>query len=325
MQRRTLLAAAGASTLSLAHGLARGADYPERPIRLIVPFQPGSGPDALARVVADELAPRLGQPIVVDNAPGAGGVIGAMALKRAVPDGYTLGLFANTHTINVHTFRSMPYDTARDFTPIGALLTNATVLAVAAHSPYKSVADLVEALKRAPGTLNYASGGKGSIAHLAVEMLLQQTGTQAVHVPYKGAVDIATAMLSGQTQFGMPTLGVAANFLRNGQIRVLAVASGARARLLPDVPTLAELLPPGVRVDNWSGLFAPMNLPEAVRQRIFREIAAVQDSSRYAELMKATGADIMRSESPLQFTGFVGAELERYGKLMRSIGMEATA
>ncbi|MGH8784162.1 MAG: Bug family tripartite tricarboxylate transporter substrate binding protein [Cupriavidus necator] len=324
MQRRTLLATAGATAFSLVSGQTRASSYPDRPIRLVVPFQPGSGPDGLARVVAEGLSAGLGQTVVVENAPGAGGVIGAMALKRAAPDGYTIGLFANTHVINVHTFRNMPYHTARDFTPIGALVTNATVLAVPVGSPYKSAGDLVDAMKRAPGTLNYGSGGKGSIAHLAVELLLQQTGTQAVHVPYKGAVDIVTAMLSGQTQFGMPTMGVSANYLRNGQIRVLAVASGTRTRLLPDVPTLAEVLPPGVRVDNWSGLFAPAHLPEAVTQRLFREIAVVQGSSRYVDFMKSTGADVMRSESPRQFAGFVATELDRFGKLMRSIGMEPT-
>ncbi len=161
--------------------------------------------------------------------PGAGGIIGANALRRAAPDGYTLGILANQHVINVHMYSRMPYDPVRDFTAITALSGGPSALVVPASSPYRSASELVAAMKKSPGKFNYGSGGKGSIAHLAVESLLHQTGCEAVHVPYKGAPEIITAMLTGQTQFGMPVLATAAQYVRNGQIRVLAVTAAARS------------------------------------------------------------------------------------------------
>lgn len=325
MNRRQWLTLAGAAALGGLAGPARAdAGYPKRPLRLLVPFLAGSAPDSTARVLAEGLRQRLGQPVVVENAAGAGGVIGAGMLKRAAPDGYTLGVLANTHVINVHTFRRPPYDPARDFTPIAALAGGPTVLAVPASAPYRSVADLVAALRRKPGGFSFGSGGKGSIAHLAVEMLLHQSGTRALHVPYKGATELVTAMLSGQTDFGMPVLGTAAQYLHNGQLRALAVSSPARSPYFPEVPTLAEALPPGFVIDNWSGLFAPAGLPAPLLQRLFAAVGQVQASGAFDTQLRATAGELRRSPSPAEFAALVAGDARRYGALMNEIGMEST-
>lgn len=324
MHRRTWLAAAGAAALGGILPRAYAADgYPNRPIRLIVPFLAGTSPDNMARALSAELAPKLGQPLVVENMPGAGGIIGGRALKRAAADGYTLGVLANTHVINIHMYKQMPYDPARDFTCIAPLSGGPTALVVPANSPYRTAADLIAAMKRAPGKLNYGSGGKGSIAHLAVESMLHQTGTEAVHVPYKGAPEILTAMLTGQTQFGMPVLSTATSYLRNGQVRSLAVTTAERSRYFPDVPTLAEALPPGSVLDNWSGLFAPAGMPAALTLRLFTAINEVQASGKLDAMLEASAGELRRSASPAQFREMVSAETRRYASLMRDIGMTA--
>ncbi|MGT2453435.1 tripartite tricarboxylate transporter substrate-binding protein [Cupriavidus basilensis] len=322
MNRRTWLAAASAAALSSVLAPARAAaPYPNRPIRLIVPFLAGSAPDNIARTLAAELGRQLGQPLVVENMPGAGGIIGAGALKRAAADGYTLGILANTHVINVHMYRNMKYDPAHDFTSIAAISGGPTALVVPADAPYKTAGDLIAAMKRAPGKLNYGSGGKGSIAHLAVEALLHQTGTEAVHIPYKGATEIITSMLSGQTQFGMPVLSTATQYLRNGQVRALAVSSSARSTYFPEVPTFAEAMPPGFVLDNWTGLFAPARLPAELTQRLFAAVSELQASGRLDAQIKANAGELRRSASPAQFNATVAADSARYGTLIRSIGM----
>lgn len=322
MNRRTWLATASAAALSSMLAPARAAaTYPNRPIRLIVPFLAGSAPDNLARTLSAELGRQLGQPLVVENMPGAGGIIGASALKRAAADGYTLGILANTHVINVHMYRNMPYDPAHDFTSIAAISGGPTALVVPVDAPYKTAADLIAAMKRAPGKLNYGSGGKGSIAHLAVEALLHQTGTDAVHIPYKGATEIITSMLSGQTQFGMPVLSTATQYLRNGQVRALAVSSAARSVYFPDVPTFAEAMPPGFVLDNWTGLFAPARFPSELTQRLFAAVTGLQAGGRLDAQIKANAGELRRSASPAQFNAAVAADSARYGTLIRSIGM----
>lgn len=327
MNRRQWLATAGAAVGATALGGTMGrvalaaAPYPSRPIRLIVPFIAGTSPDSIARTISAELAPVLGQPLVVENIGGAGGIIGARALKRAEPDGYTLGVLANQHVINVHLYKEPPYDAAKDFVAISALSGSAVVLAVPATSPIKTARDLIDAMKQRPGAMNYGSGGKGSVSHLAVESLLHQTHTKAVHIPYKGASEILTAMLSGQTQFGMPVLSTAAPFLRNGQIRALAVSSATRSVYFPDVPTLTEALPPGFVLDNWSGLFAPAGLPTPIAKRLFDAVAKLQASGKLNATMKANAGEIRKSDSPAQFTQMVAADDARYGRLIGEIGM----
>ncbi|SOZ40298.1 tripartite tricarboxylate transporter substrate binding protein [Cupriavidus neocaledonicus] len=325
MNRRNWLASAGAAALGSLLLPARAATatspYPGRPIRLIVPFIAGSTPDNVARTLSAELGKKLGQPLVVENMPGAGGIIGASALRRAAPDGYTLGILANSHVINVHMYRKMPYDPTQDFTPITALSGGPSALVVPVSAPYKTAAELVAAMKKEPGKFNYGSGGKGSIAHLAVEAMLHQTGCDAVHIPYKGAPEILTSMLTGQTQFGMPVLGTATQYVRNHQVRVLAVTAAARSPYFPDVPTMAEALPPGFVIDNWSGLFAPANFPADLAQKLHAAVRALQSAGVFDAQLKANAGELRRSASPAQFGTMVASDNARYGDLMKSIGM----
>ncbi|CAM3355385.1 tripartite tricarboxylate transporter substrate binding protein [Cupriavidus taiwanensis] len=325
MNRRNWLATAGAAALGSlllpARAVRAASPYPSRPIRLIVPFIAGSTPDNVARTLSAELGKKLGQPLVVENMPGAGGIIGAGALRRAAPDGYTLGILANSHVINVHMYRKMPYDPTHDFTPITALSGGPSALVVPMSSPYKSAAELVAAMKKEPGKFNYGSGGKGSIAHLAVETMLHQAGCEAVHIPYKGAPEILTSMLTGQTQFGMPVLGTATQYVRNNQVRVLAVTAAARSPYFPDVPTMAEALPPGFVIDNWSGLFAPANFPADLAQKLHAAVRALQSAGVFDAQLKANAGELRRSASPAQFGTMVASDNARYGDLMKSIGM----
>lgn len=322
LRRQALRSLAGVAAALAAPTALFAQDYPVRPIRLIVPFQAGSTPDLWARSVGSLMRTRLGQPWVVENVPGAGGSIGAAAVKRAAADGYTLGLFANTQAITAHTFSSPPYVLSQDFIAITGLSSGESLLTVPASSPVQSARDLIDTLKAKPGEVAYGSGGNGSIAHLAVEQLLQQTGTRALHVPYKGALDIVTSQLSGQTAFGMPILGTAANFVKSGKLRGLAVTSRKRSPLLPDVPTLHEALPPGFELVSWSGLFAPAKTPKPIIARLFEEIDAVVRSGALEELAAGMGGSVAVYDSQAQFQAFVDSEDKRFRDLVTSVGVK---
>lgn len=326
LNRRQWLVLAGATGLSTVAGSAFASGrYPERPIRLIVPFAPGTSPDTAARQVSALAGPMLGQSIVVDNIPGAGGIIGASALRRAKPDGYTIGMLANSHAANVYTQRVRPYDIGKHFTPIAALLGGYQCVAVRTDSPFRSAKELVEAMRRQPDQLNFGSGGPASPAHLVAAMLLRQTGTRATHVPYKGANDFVMAILMNQVQFGCPPIATVLPFLRKGQVRLLAVVSPSRSTLVPDVPTLAEALSPGFWLDNWLGLFGPAGMPSDRQQTLFQASRKLQGARAFLDWAATTTSDIRISESPADFGRTVAADGVRYGKLMHELGLDASA
>ncbi|HEY9223430.1 MAG TPA: tripartite tricarboxylate transporter substrate-binding protein [Variovorax sp.] len=323
MQRRQLLQ----SLVGAAAGLALpasswAAEYPDKAVRLLVPFQPGSTPDIWARGIGSELAKRMGQAFVVENVPGAGGSIGASTVKRAPADGYTLGLFANTQAITAHTFKSPPYELTKDFVAIAPLGGGVSLLTVPAASPIHSGKELVAALKAKPGEMPFASGGNGSVAHLTVEQLLKQTGTKALHVPYKGSPDIISSQISGQTKFGMPIFGSALSFVKSGQLRALAITGDKRSPLLPDVPTLKEALPPGFVLSSWAGVFAPAQTPAPVVQRLFKEIDAGMRSGALNTLAEGMGSDIMTLDSQRAFQAFVNDEDQRFGALIKDVNVK---
>jgi tripartite-type tricarboxylate transporter receptor subunit TctC len=324
MHKRKFLKAMAIPAAGLFPTMASWAaePWPQRPIKVLVPFQPGNTADIWARSLGTALAARLGQPFVVENMPGAGGSIGANALKRAAADGYTLGVFANTQAITAHTFTKPPYVLTTDFLAIAPLGSNASVLTVPADSPYRTAQELIAALKAKPGALSYGSGGNGSIAHLGMAQLLRATGTKALHVPYKGSLDIVSAQLSGQTQFGMPVLGSAVAFIKDGRLRALAVTGGKRSPLVPDVPTLMEALPPGFQLDSWAGVFAPAGTPTSIVERLHKEITAILKSGAMDELAKAMGSDVNTTASAADFQRFVTAENKRYGELVEAVGVK---
>jgi tripartite-type tricarboxylate transporter receptor subunit TctC len=324
MDKRQFLQTAGAAAAACmaTPALWAAGSYPQRPIRLLVPFQAGSSPDTWGRAIGSILSTRLGQPVVVENMPGAGGTIGTVALKRAAPDGYTLGLLANTQAITVHTFQTPPYDLTADFVAVASIGGGASLLTVPATSPIRTAKDLIAALKAKPGELAYGSGGNGSIAHLATEQLLSDAGATALHVPYRGAPDIITSQLSGQTQFGMPILGSSMLFVRSGKLRPLAISSEKRSAFLPGVPTLAEALPPGFTLSSWSGFFAPARTPAPIVDRLHSEIRAILRSNQLDELAHSMGSDIQPMDSPAQFQQFVNAEDKRFAAQIKNIGLK---
>ncbi len=252
--------------------------------------------------------------------PGAGGIIGANALRRAAPDGYTLGILANQHVINVHMYSKMPYDPVRDFTAITALSGGPSALVVPASSPYRSAGELVAAMKKSPGKFNYGSGGKGSIAHLAVESLLHQTGCEAVHVPYKRAgnhhrhADGPDPVRHAGARHRRPIRAQWPDSCAGGDRRVALARFPGRA-------TLAQALPPGFVIDNWSGLFAPAGFPPALTQKLHAAVSALQNAGVFDVQLKANAGELRHSASPAQFGDMVASDNARYGELMKAIGM----
>ncbi len=321
MNRRSWLLATTAGLALTSVRTALAGTYPDRPIRMIVPFLAGSSPDLLARMLGAELGNRLRQPVVVENMPGAGGLIGTTALKRAAPDGYTLGLLANTQLIGSHIYPKKPYDLATDFTPITCFSGGASVVVVKSSSNIRTLRELIGQIQSKPDQYNYASSGKGSIAHLAAEALLRQHNARAVHIPYKGGPEIVTAILNDQVKFGVTVVSTTMPFLRSGQLVPLAVTTAGRSVLLPNVPTMAEALPPGYVIDNWGGIFAPARLPPELLSLLFTHLHAIIAEGKLDAHARNSGAEIRPSKSPAEFAEFVRAEDRQYAKWIAGIGM----
>jgi tripartite-type tricarboxylate transporter receptor subunit TctC len=299
------------------------AQYPVKPIRLVVPFIPGSAPDVLARNVAERLAPRLGQPIVIENRGGAGGNIGAEVAAKAPADGYTLLLATSSHVVNPALYRKVNYDPVRDFAPVSLLITMPSLLVVPADSPAKSVADLVALAKAKPGALNYGSGGPGSLAHLAGATFQKTAGIDVVHVPYKGAPEIVTSLLSGQSQFAFPTFSTALPQVKAGKLRALAVTSPRRNPQLPDVPTIDEAMPPGFELEAWFGLWAPAGTPPDALRRIAAEVDAILRDPEFRAKLAGDGSDVAANGTPEAFAAYVRDEAAKWRRVVKDSGATA--
>ncbi|WP_270937032.1 tripartite tricarboxylate transporter substrate binding protein [Falsiroseomonas oryzae] len=319
MRRRAMLAlGAGLPVASVARAQgSAAAAWPSRPVRLLVPFIPGSAPDVIARQLAERIAPALGQPVVVENRGGAGGNIGFEAAARAAPDGYTLLLGTNSLIINpALTRRSLGFDAFRDFAPITVAFAMPHLLIVPPGGP-DSLAALIASLRARPDQ-NYASGGNGSGAHLAAEMFKARAGVQATHVPFRGAPDIVNNVMSGQVQLGFPTLATATELVRAGRLKALGVTSAARNHALPNVPPIAETLP-GFDLVSWFAVMAPAGTPPAV---ILRVDAAVQDALADAAFRARATADGSTAVGlgPDRFAAFLRREAEIWGEAVRVSG-----
>ena len=312
--------------LSLATALqaqpSSAENYPRQPIKLVVPYAAGGGPDVLARRLADKLGPLLGQTVYVDNRVGAGGVIAAETVAAARPDGYTLLLGASTHVTQKLLSPSVRFDPLTQFVHITRIGTSPSVLIVAANSPYRSVRELADAARAAPDKLNYASGGIGSAAHLSGAAFVSAAGVEVAHIPYRGSVDIVPSIMTGDTQFGFPVLSTALPFVEQGKVRALAVTSSRRSARLPDVPTLKEALGRDELVlDAWSGLWAPAATPKPIVDKIN---AAVLKALADPQLRKAyddLGAPVNPTATPQEFTQFVLAETAKYARLVARSGI----
>lgn len=311
--------------LLLATAIAAGvagpaaAQYPDKPVRLVVPFTAGGSPDTTARRVAQRLTQELKQQFIVENRPGAAGNIGAETVARSAPDGYTLMMMANSHVINPALYARINYDVVKDFTPICLILRGASMMVVPASSPARTVKEFVDLAKANPGKLNFGSGGAGSPAHLAAEAFRQATGIDYVHVPYKGAPEIVRALLSDQVQVGFPTFETALGQVQRKTLRALATTGSKRSRLLPDTPTLLEALPDGFSLEGWLGLVAPAGTPPEVGQAIVAAMTNALRDPAFREQLESGGSDIDFRPGP-EFGAILPGELVKWRKLVEGVG-----
>jgi tripartite-type tricarboxylate transporter receptor subunit TctC len=300
-----------------ARAQAVAQEWPTRAVKLYVPFGPGSTPDMVARVIADRLAQKLGQPFVVEDKPGASGNLGTDAVAKAEPDGYTLGIsIAGPLAINALLFGKLPYDPAKDFAYVTMLATQPSALAVNARLGVSTVAELVALLKRSPGKYNFGSIGNGSVSHLAMEAIALKSGTQIVHVPYTSSPQAMTALLRGDVEMAcLPAIAVTPQ-LASGAVKILAVSTAARSALLPGIPTLRES---GIDVeaDAWNGLIAPAGTPDAIVAKIAREVAEVITAPEVRDKL-ATQLMEPIPGTPAQFRARIDADLARWAPVIRA-------
>src|SRR5687767_3786443 len=315
---KKLLAAA---FLLCAAGLACAQSYPVRPIRIIVPFPPGGGNDTVARAIAQEASPGLGQSIVVDNRPGAGGIIGAHEAARAAPDGYTLFLGGvGSHAVNPNLHSKLPYDPIKDFAPITLVASAPSVLVVHPSVPARSIAEFAAFVRANPGKLNYASNGNGSSSHMAAVLYETNAGVKMTHVPYKGFGPALTDLMSGRIELMFNSIVAILPHIQSGKLRALAVTSRKRSSLLPEVPTLAEAGLPEYEAGSWYGILAPAGTPPAVLQRLHVEITRAVQTPEVQKRLAGEGADVIGS-TPQEFAAHIAAELARMREVVRAGGM----
>ena len=318
-----LLAACLALLMSLVApaALAQPADYPNKPIQLVVPFASGGPTDVIARQVGQKLGERLKQPVVIVNKPGAGGNLGSASVVSAPPDGYTLLLgTVSTHGINPSLYKTMPYDHRKDFVAISQLTLVPSVLVVNNNFPPKSVPELVDYLKKNPGKVFYATPGAGTSIHLASEMLKMNTGTDMTHVPYKGSAPAMVDVIGGQVQLMFDNTVTAWPQVKGGKVRALGVTSKQRLKSAPDVPAIAEFLP-GFEANAWHGIFAPAGTPKPIVDRLAQEIQAVMKDPAIVEAFTKVDT-IPVGNTPAQFSAFVDSETERWGAVVKKLGLQ---
>lgn len=288
-----------------------------KPISLVVPFAAGGTSDMLGRMIAQELGASLGQTVLVENKGGAGGVLGADAVARSKPDGYTLllGTIA-THAINPSLLPTISYDAAKDFAPIILLGSISNVLLVGAGQPYKNVQEYIAAAKASPGTVAFGSAGQGTSQHLSGEVFRQLTGAELTHVPYRGSAPAVQDLLGGQIPSSFETALVALPHVQSGKLRALAVTSAKRAEVMPDVPTMQEAGVPGFDVSSWQAIYAPANTPQPIVDRLNKAITDIIAKPEVAEKMKSIGL-AYTPNTPAEFAAFQAAEQAKWAKTIK--------
>ncbi|WP_438998556.1 Bug family tripartite tricarboxylate transporter substrate binding protein [Variovorax beijingensis] len=298
---------------------AQAGDFPNKAIRIVVPFPPGGATDAAARLVAVKMGEHWGQPVVVDNRAGAGGNVGSDLVAKAPADGYTLVMgVTGSHAINTSLYSKMPYDPVADFVAISQVAVVPNVLVVHPSVPAKNLAELVALAKKEPGKLNYASLGNGTAAHLGMEMLKSEAGVDIAHVPYKGSAPAVSDLLAGQVQMMVDGLPSALPHVKAGKLRAIALTSLRRAPSLPDLPTIAETYP-GFYADAWSGLFAPKGTPQPVVDKLSAEVQRILKLPDVREKLTALGAEPVGS-TQAEFAAHVKREIDKWAKVVKTSG-----
>jgi len=308
-----------AALIALPAPPAAAADgYPQKPIRLVVPFSPGGGTDLLARAVSDRLTEVLGATIIIDNRAGAGSTIGTAQVARAAPDGYTYLFTSASYTFAPNFYRDLPYDPLKDFKPITMFGSSPNILIVHPSMPVKSVKDLLALARKRPGEIHYGSAGRGSNVHLTTELFLYMAKIKLTQVPYKGMGPAQIALMSGEVQVLLPAFQSALPFVKSGQMRALAVTTRQRSPLLPDLPTIDEAGVPGYDKSAWFGLFAPAAVPEPIVTRVYEAVAKVLKDPGIVRQLATEGA-VAGGQPPAEFDAFVRAELAAWAKLIREM------
>lgn len=316
---KTLFVLAATAAIAIT---AQAQDWPQRPVRVIVPFAAGASPDILARIVNDKLAARIGQPLIVENKPGAGGNSGTDQASKAAPDGYTFLLSVNAPLVyNTILYKNLPYDPFKDLVPVSLAATTPNVCAVSNGMNVDSVKSWLEALKRNPGQFNFASTGNGSISHLGVELVKLKTRSFAVHIPYASSGQAVTAIIQGDVQFAcLPPVSVMPQ-AKAGRLKAIAVTSAERSALLPELPTLRESGLPDIQAVPWFAYMAPKGTPDAIVQRMSREIAAVLKDPEVLKRLQTAYFDPVGS-TPEALSKFMGEELRRWKPVIERTGLK---
>jgi tripartite-type tricarboxylate transporter receptor subunit TctC len=299
-----------------SHSLA-AAEYPERPIRLLLPFPAGGAVDLVARLVTARMAEELGRPFVIENKPGAGGVIATDATAKAASDGYTLLLTTPNHTINAALNAKLPYDTEKDLAPISIVAGVPELLVSHPGAPFESFSGFVDYAKKNPGTLNYASAGNGTLPHVSMELLLRRLGITVAHIPYRGAAPAMTDLLAGQVQLKMDTYTTSSQLVADRKLRALAIASRERSALMPDVPTIAEMGLPGFEGILWIGLVAPAGTPKPIIDKLAIAARNAVRSPGLAERLKDDGVE-PAGGTPQAFAALIANEIVEWRNLAQS-------
>ena len=312
--------AASASVTLLSGSVAHAQTYPTKPVKMVVPFPPGGSLDIAGRLIAQKLTDAWGQSVVVENKPGAGGNIGADFVAKSPPDGYTILLGAlSTHAVNPTLYAKMPYDAAKDFAPITLIAVTPNVLVVNAVSPVNNVKEFIAYAKANPGKLAFGSGSNGSAGHLAGELFKVETGTDAVHVPFKGGAPATQALLAGDTQFMFDNLANAMVQVKAGKLKALAVTTAERSKLVPELPTMAEAGLPGFDISTWYGFFAPAGTPPPIIAKWNADVAKILNAPDVRAKLMADGAE-PAPNTPEQFAQMIARELTKYARIVKASG-----
>jgi len=314
---RTSLQLAALIALTAAAAIAPAQQYPAKPIRFLVPFGPGGVGDITARVVAQKMSVSMGQQVIIDNRPGAGGIVASEIVARAAPDGYTLLLLNNAHAVSMSLFKSLPYDTLRDFAPISSISTFSIVLLVNADSPIKSVKDLIASAKASPGKLNVGTIQIGATQHLSSELFMSMAGINVVHVPFGNTGAVLTGLRGGSVQVAFEFIAPVVGQVKAGALRALAVSTRSRFAGLPDIPTVQEAGVPGYEVMSWNGIGAPAGTPKAVINRLNQAVTAALAMPDVKQRFQELAVDT-RPDTPEGFRNLIASEINKWGKVIET-------
>jgi tripartite-type tricarboxylate transporter receptor subunit TctC len=320
-RRQLLHLAAGAAALPALSSIARAEAYPTRPVHFIVGYPPGSGPDTVSRLIGQWLSDRLGQPFVTDDRPGASSNIATEAVVRAPPDGYTLLFVASANASNAALFDKLNFNFIRDIAPVASAVRGPFVLEVNPSVPVRTVPELIAYAKANPGKLNMASSGNGTLPHLSGELFKMSAGVNMVHVPYRGGAPALVDLLSGHVQVRFGVISESIEYIKTGKLHALAVTTTARSELLPDVPSLGEFIP-GYEASAWAGVGAPRNTPSEIIQKLNAEVNASLADPKLKTRLNDLGASAFVG-SPAEFATFIAEETEKWGKVIKLLGIKA--